>query len=750
MVANEQVAIDRLLSAFTGADGSVHPSLEPWVERLRAGQPTILASTDTDGALRLYGISRSRPAARGLAEELLAAIGPSWSDFEGAPAVLDPADRREAALLAFQSDLSSGPVLKATVRDKPAAWAAMKRLKQAWDGRPEGRREVLEPLSEVLRDVELAIQTSSIAEAERLLIVLRERGELSSQNLLFIELRLLAAAGRWTEVLRHPRVDDVVNARRPARVTAMLVAALHAVYFAGAASRGDASMALASFKETVRDRFAPLLASGPELDSVGAVQLRILELVSREGSREDARALVELATPADRQWLNRLADLATEAKPTVEPEPDAGDTAQLIATAREAGYSKDHRRVLDILEAAPPSIEIVELLLGAAVAIRSLTAARQVVLAFEQLNSEAQETVLALPLLGGPLRDILTLGGAGDATVDSWDRWLKRLAEDADFPNALEIAELGSVEWNPAEPENAERATSLALALISVPDVGRPTLERALPHLLAYLARRPSLDDLSTPVYAAILEVLAYGESRSRAVREAATAVLNRLLEATPTAADYEGIVELAGHIWREEGLRSPKALSWFVDVLQILVDHPCPSAGVRADLVREALADAASWREIDSVDLELLSLLATDQVFAGRFNGEVEALATTHGAADEAEAPADSATREVGELLIGIYTLSEQAAIRAKTILSRRYPTVSIELNHEHDGSDRLRSLSRRADIMAMVIASAQHAATDAIRRSVTGEALLEVGTAGSTGLVRAVLGRLQERSAA
>lgn len=748
MVADEQDVIDRLLSAFTGADGSVHPSLEPWVERLRAGQPTILPSTDADGTLHLYGISRSRPAARGLAEELLAAIGPSWSDFEGAPAVLDPADRREAALLAFQSDLSSGPVLKATVRDKPAAWSAMKRLKQAWDGRPEGRREVLEPLSEVLRDVELAIQTSSIAEAERLLIVLRERGELSSQNLLFIELRLLAAAGRWSEVLRHPRVDDVVNARRPARVSAMLFEALHAVYFAGAASRGDASMALASFKETVRDRFAPLLASGPELDSVGAVQLRILELVSREGSREDARALVELATPADRQWLNRLADLATEAKPTVEP--NAGDTAQLIATAREAGYSKDHRRVLGILEAAPPSIEIVELLLGAAVAIRSLTAARQVVLAFEQLNSEAQETLLALPLLGGPLRDILTLGGAGDAIVDSWDRWLKRLAEDADFPNALEIAELGSVEWNPAEPENAERAASLALALTSIPDVGRPTLERALPHLLAYLARRPSLDDLSTPVYAAILEVLAYGESRSRAVREAATAVLNRLLEATPTAADYEGIVELAGHIWREDGLRSPKALSWFVDVLQILVDHPCPSAAVRADLVREALADAASWREIDSVDLELLSLLATDQVFAGRFNGEVEALATTHGAADETEAPADSATREVGELLIGIYTLSEQAAIRAKTILLRRYPKVTIELNHEHDGSDRLRSLSRRADIMAMVIASAQHAATDAIRRSVTGEALLEVGTAGSTGLVRAVLGRLQELSAA
>jgi hypothetical protein len=718
------------------------------VERLRASQPTILPATDGDGALHLYGIARSRPAARGLAEELLAAIGPSWSDFEGAPAVLNPADSREAALLAFQTDLGSGPVLKATVRDKPAAWAAMKRLKQAWDQRPEGRREVLEPLPDVLRDVELAIQTSSIAEAERLLVVLRDRGELSSQNLLFIELRLLAAAGRWSEILRHPRLDDVVNARRPIRVTAMLVEALDAVYFAGAAARSDAAAALATFTESVRDRFAPLLESGPELDSVQAVQLRILEIVARKGTREEARAQVEVAAPPVRQWLNRLAELATETAPTDVPAPEVADTALLIVSAREAGYAKDHRRVLDILDAAPPSIETVELLLGAAVAIRSLTAARQVVMTFEQLSADEQATLLALPLLGTPLRDILTLGGAGDGIVDSWDQWLRRLADDGDFPNALEIAELGSVEWGPAEPDSLEQARSLALALTSVPDAARTTLERALPHLLAYLARRPSPDDTSTPVYGAILEVLAYGDSRSRAVREAATAVLTRLLEAAPTTETYDGIIEMAAHIWRE-GLRSPKTLDWLVDVLQVLVDHPCPSADVRAELVQEALADAASWREIDPVDLELLILLAGDQVFQGRFDGEVEALGTTHSATDESASTPEVRTRDLGDLLIGIYTLSEPAAIRARTILSRRYPQMTIELNHEHDGSERLRHLSRRADVMAVVIASAKHAATDAIRRSVRDDALLEVGTAGSTGLVRAVLGRLDELSA-
>ena len=102
---------------------------------------------------------------------------------------------------------------------------------------PAGRRRadedvLLAPLQDVLRDVELALQTSAVDEAARLIEVLRRRGELDSRNLLFLDLRLLAASGRWNDVLRHPRLDDVLNARRPIGVTAMLFDALDARYFA--------------------------------------------------------------------------------------------------------------------------------------------------------------------------------------------------------------------------------------------------------------------------------------------------------------------------------------------------------------------------------------------------------------------------------------------------------------------------------------------------------------------------------------
>jgi hypothetical protein len=750
VVDDTQESTNRLLDEFFGTDDAnpPHQSLVPWIERLRARKPTILPASTAKAPLRLYAVAPSIAAARGLAEELLAAIGPSWSDFDGSPTRLDPDDPIEAALLTYQAQTRGGPTLRATVRDREAAWAAMKRLIAAWERRPEPRDDTLEPLSEVLRDVELALQTSAVAEAARLLTLLRTRGELSSQNLLFMELRLLAASGRWTEVLRHPRLDDVLSSRRPIHVTTMLADALDEVYFAKLAAAGDAREAIRIYRDSVRSRFATLLTSGPELDSVQAVQLRLFEAICSGAPLEEARELSAAASADERGWLKQIADLAATVKPIVSDVRPIGDLAELVAAAREAAYASDYRQVMTLLADSPPTLETAELQIGAAVAIRSLKSARQVAQAVNQLSLEEQETLLKLPLSGPALRQLLALGGDGEA-IGSWAQWFSRLNSDPPWEAALEIAELGSAEWPAVEPEDRAAGRGLATALTDVPDLARVKLERALPHLLAYLDRRSSSDDAAAPVYSAILEVLAYGDSRSRAVREAAIVVLARILSTAPATDTYEEVLLLIEHFW-DSGLRAPKALNWWVDVLVILVDYPCSAPEARAALVQGALADAAAWRGTDRIDVEMLVLVAADPAFGSRFAAEIEVLSAQVVTDGPTEAEAATQRRDLAGLRVGIYTLTERVGIRAKTILNRRFPNMSVELNHEHDGSDRLRGLSRRADVMAVVIASAQHAATDAIRRSCRADALLEVGTEGSTGLVRAILERLDELAAA
>jgi hypothetical protein len=265
-----------------------------------------------------------------------------------------------------------------------------------------------------------------------------------------------------------------------------------------------------------------------------------------------------------------------------------------------------------------------------------------------------------------------------------------------------------------------------------------------LPHLLAYLDRRTPPDDLALPVLAAILEVLAYGESRTRAVRETVLSVLDRLLLGTTETAVYDDLIDSVELVW--DDVRAPRTLAWLADVLALFLAHPCPSPERREALMRRALSDAATMRAVDHAVVDLLRVLASDPLLEGAFAAEVDALL------GEAEGTRDPGPAQIdpGPLTIGIYTLRPAAAHQAIAVLGERYPSLEFELNHEKDDSDRLRGFAGRADIVAVVIASAKHAATAAIRRHCRPEALLEVGTAGSTGLVRAIVGRLEELVAA
>jgi hypothetical protein len=597
------------------------------------------------------------------------------------------------------------------------------------------------PLTDLLRDVQLALETSAVSEAEWLITLLRRRGELDSQNLFFLDLRLLAASGRWSEIVQHPRIDDALNARRPVAVTAMLFEALDAVFLAGPAAAKDASEALSVYRARIAEQFVQLVRSGPDINTTPALQVSLLAAVANGATRAGVLDVAKRADASARPWFETIAQLAPESAPVAQDETAEADRVQL---ARDALYSGDDRHALELLEDQAPEPQIVELLVAAAIGADSLASAQIVASKFAELHVDDQAKVRNQPLLTAPLEKLLSLAGDGQS-VHSWSQWIARLNADRAFKAPLEVAERGAVEWPTKEPTTHAEAGALAAALTGVREQAGGTLERALPHLLAYLARRPQPDDIALPVHRAILEVLAYGDSRSRTVREAASTVLTRLLDAGPAAAAYEEELGLVENIW--DDARAASTLGWLADVLVAVVHYPCPSPAARAALIRRALADAVTLRDADPFVRDLLLTLATDPVLDDAFAAEVEAI---NQASDIPDGTTSSEGFDPGPRVVGIYSLSEPSARRAKTVLEGRFPTLDIQLNHEHDDSERLRGLARRADIMAVVIASAKHAATDAIRRHCASDTLLEVGTAGSTGLIRAVVGRLQELVAA
>ena len=89
---------------------------------------------------------------------------------------------------------------------------------------------------------------------------------------------------------------------------------------------------------------------------------------------------------------------------------------------------------------------------------------------------------------------------------------------------------------------------------------------------------------------------------------------------------------------------------------------------------------------------------------------------------------------------LIGIYTLTEGAGLRAKRLLESMYPQARVETNKDHEATERLTTLARKADVFVFAWKSSKHQAYFCIKNArSTRDILMPLGK-GSASIVMSV----------
>jgi hypothetical protein len=85
----------------------------------------------------------------------------------------------------------------------------------------------LRPVGRLLRDFEYALLTGNDDEARALIGQLKSEGHLAATNILFLEVRRLAASHHWDAIMALPELDGLISMPRPKRVTEALVQAIY-------------------------------------------------------------------------------------------------------------------------------------------------------------------------------------------------------------------------------------------------------------------------------------------------------------------------------------------------------------------------------------------------------------------------------------------------------------------------------------------------------------------------------------------
>ncbi|MER2507991.1 MAG: protein DpdD [Amaricoccus sp.] len=656
----------------------------------------VFPARDADGALVFYAAVSTPAEWRKLQPLLVAFVGPTLTDFAGAPQRLDPTRPVEQALLA------AGVTDAARLRPgrfpqgEQAALRALLRLVALLEGAPVLAMARPEPTARLLAMLQDALNAGDITEAWRIHGLLREESRLEAVNLLQLEMKILSDSSDWGAVRWHDRFETLALAGPSPAIAEVL---LEAIYWTTAYDPSEGQER--SREQVLADpavEFARLLLPGAPETTKPAVQ-RLRNLLSPAPS-DEPRSEVGLTGAA-------TAEVPAEAPfPPEEVPPEE--------TWAEAPLDPAERARAAFLTVAgmPPE--------GNAAADANLIEALAV------LSDEARADLLRRPMNLAVWQEVTERSGEYRPPQD-WSEWVDALARE-DF-DAIEVAARGATAWRLADQDlDPAVARALAARIEAIPyGLAEERFGAAIPYLVQWAQSDPRWPRQSLcSFYLAILVRMALSARRGETALRSAAGLLEGALRCGLALAEYRDALDAAEDIC-VEGLSRTSAYDALEIVEIVRGVTPADADHLQAFSVNVVSVLAGLASRLTEGQRLALGALARE---AGVELGLTEAVAQ----------PEPLAGPSLSGKILGIYTLTEAAGRQAEALLRAAIPGLVVDLNHDHGGSAALAAMVARADLVVVAWASAKHAATEFIKARRGGRPLTYAAGKGATSILRAV----------
>ncbi|MGE0322128.1 MAG: protein DpdD [Polyangiaceae bacterium] len=731
MTDAETTTPERFLERFFGKGNDLTPSkpqlarpLQPWTLRVLEQKDRLLLPCQRNGELTWYAIARSARDARVLREELLAAVGPSYTDFRGMGARLERSDPIDSAVL----DFGGRHVFKLAVVDpnlKNDCRQALARMLGLHDRRPPVQAHSPRIPGLVFRDLEFAIQQRDREVADAAVEELLAGGFLDGQNQRFVVIRIAEAFGDWLTILEELDAGTVIQLRRPVRITQALLRAVYQNELAQFEQQVQPRDALERFQQ-LRPRIAALMETREGMSAPEVAKLFMLKAAALGDPRlRDSVLEGSHLQGADKVYLAALSDLVDSGPPShLIPRIEEDD-------AVEAYLCGDKDRALELLVAGSGGERRIGLLLSCALDLGTLRVAGIALAEFQKLTSSEQQAVRDDPRLARHLTRLEERYTTPNATVPrGWLDWAQMLASEAlDDNRVMELASQGAAEWSLDElVAHPADIAQLSEALLAMPEQCKQALRHALPHLQGFLLPDDVPRDPLKPALRALLELYAFDEARSTSTLRAALSVLERVVGCGVSDEEYTYVVELL-EVLMSRGLPLD-VVDDTLDALEaLIVTAPDRAPTIRAGaLVQDSLQ---RWRaRLTLNQIELCNQLSDDLGLGAAFP-------LTDEAAVDFEAR--TGLEHLAGKSVALYSLNAKALTRVASTLKANVSDVRVQtFDDKVGGNPALRHAAKTVDVFLIVTGAAKHSATDFIEKERGTRVILRTHGKGSASMLR------------
>ena len=666
-----------------------------------------------------FACAHDELSGRVLRDEMMAFVGPSFGEFEGDGFTLS-ADQSSAKALLSHAGLHvvAFCTRKPTYAERVArGWH---RYWQLLEQRPPRPRQDLRTFGQLRAAFDRALVARNEKDALAAIAALRDQHGLSAENRAFLDIRLSAAFGRWSNILEHPQWEDLLKVRLPPETYGDVWDALYETYLAEAEASGSAQALINAFENDVRVPAAPLLKSRGR---------------SRRPAALKGFLLYELSVEAPSAEL--CADLLKQLDPNAFGAASEDLKARVASMQRKSGLAQAliemdlerYEQAIALLVPLADSVAVLQAQLRCAKEIAEPATASA---ALDRLAATPEE--IAAPVRASRTRLIADLEKIADHAVPA--ALTDQLAECTTPASVEDVVtywrELVRSPGAASKLVDPEFVGSLVSTIEDSAVDETPLFESLLPIWFDWLVVRTPPSSACARVYRAFIVAIQVRNRLGDSDREMVRLAVRHALLGGLTPSEYTEMVDGLNGLLPDS--LSTREIAWTLDIADLLITEPCRDEEARMRWIAKAVAYASQgWSRLSAPERFLAKALAQES--------QIEMHVPSEHA--EADLMVDSSAVHAK---ICLYSLDTLAISRAARVLADALPHAKIDINSDDTCTPRLRAGAKNADWFVFVSAVASHQAFYCIKNSLRPDAeLLQVEGSGTTRIVERVIRHAQ-----
>lgn len=684
--------------------------ITPWLKFLSGpaiAHPIVLTLYGSEGPLAWYGMAADDQMFSQLVEEIGSFIGPSYSDFHGGWSVLSDNDEQELAL----KERFGTRVIKFSAQqpeDQSAIERALLLYQSLLVRRPPTTDRTQRPFGKIRGDFDRALLAGNASRAQLLLDELKASGRVDAGQQKCLEIRLLAGLGRQEELARNQLlISSVADLALPAQTLVDVIDALYEIYIRPIEASSDFGEVFSAFQQHIFRPFGYSLfrdRKGIRLPTVLRAFL-LFELVQSEPSAKRCGSILSAyAKTAEghglaEQWYGVLRGKHREVQPVAE-------TQTPLKMARQAIVDEDYTTAYHLCFELLPDYWAYTALLRCAAELGSIDITKKTLEAVNAASSEVKSKFKPRDLARLESLRLVSETPNSKALDSGWIGWAEGIQLGNALTTSIAVLDENVSKWSADEyAHDVDRCAYLAQLVGNASKDQEAIYREAFPFLVEFFVERPDQPYRAfTPIYATIIKILGWSGSLSSDELEIASSLNLALLMSGPSQSVYTECVDDLCEIIKANN--SPIHLDWALNISELLALYPTQDGGdLRLRFFTEVISIVrAAPHRITVTQRDILELLAKDYSCLNL----LESLPTCD---NEVDYPTLAGSCEF-KGLIGIYTLTEGAGLRAKGILEKYFPDARVEINKDHVATNRLVTLAKNANIFVFAWKSSKHQA--------------------------------------